>query len=55
MDSADHCRTQLAECGRLLLLAQGLAETTVLKLLIRSWNMIANQTDRYNDIMADRK
>jgi hypothetical protein len=33
----------------------GLAETTVLKLLIRSWNMIANQTDRYNDIMADRK
>jgi hypothetical protein len=37
MDSADHCRDQLAECRRLLPLARSEAEATVLKLLVRSW------------------
>jgi hypothetical protein len=55
MDSADHCRDQLAECRRLLLLAHSEAEATVLKLLVRSWRMIANQTDRYVELVGARK
>jgi hypothetical protein len=52
MDRADRCRTQADECHRLLLLAQSGAEATILTSLIRSWKMIANQTDRY---VASRK
>jgi hypothetical protein len=55
MDSADHCRDQLAECCRLLPLARSEAETTVLKLLVRSWRMTANQTDRYAELIDARK
>jgi hypothetical protein len=55
MDSADHCRDQLAECRRLLLLAHSEAEATVLKLLVRSWGMTANQTDRYVQLIDTRK
>jgi hypothetical protein len=51
MDRADRCRTQADECHRLLLLAQSGAEATILTSLIRSWKMIANQTDRYVAIM----
>jgi len=43
MDSADHCRMQA--CRRLLAVAE------VLKHLSRSWVMIANQTDRYVEIV----
>ena len=55
MDTADHCRDQLAECRRLLPLAHSEAETTVLKLLVRSWRMTANQTDRYVELIDARK
>jgi hypothetical protein len=55
MDSADHCRDQLAECRRLLVSAHSEAEATVLKLLVRSWRMTANQTDRYVDLVDARK
>jgi hypothetical protein len=55
MDSTEHCRSQLAECRRLMSLAQSEAEATVLKLLVRSWGMIANQTDRYADLIQARK
>jgi len=51
MDRADRCRTQADECHRLLLLAQSGAEATILTSLMRSWKMIANQTDRYVAIM----
>jgi hypothetical protein len=51
MDHADRCRTQADECHRLLLLAQSGAEATILTSLMRSWKMIANQTDRYVAIM----
>jgi len=51
MDHADRCRTQADECHRLLLLAQSGAEATILTSLMRSWKMIANQTDRYIAIM----
>jgi hypothetical protein len=47
MDRADRCRTQADECHRLMLLAQSGAEATILTSLMRSWKMIANQTDRY--------
>jgi hypothetical protein len=43
MDSAERCRSQLAECRKLLPLAKSEAESTVLKNLVRSWKMIANQ------------
>ena len=51
MDRADRCRTQADECHRLLLLAQSGAEATILTSLMRSWKMMANQTDRYVAIM----
>jgi hypothetical protein len=51
MDSAERCRAQLAECRRLVPLAHSEAEATVLRSLARSWSMIANQTDRYEEIM----
>ncbi len=51
MDRAERCRTQADECHRLMLLAQSGAEATILTSLMRSWKMIANQTDRYVAIM----
>jgi hypothetical protein len=47
MDAAIRCRTQAEKCHRLMLLSQSGAEATILTGLTRSWNMIANQTDRY--------
>jgi hypothetical protein len=47
MDPATRCRIQAEECNRLMLLSQSGAEATILTSLTRSWNMIANQTDRY--------
>jgi hypothetical protein len=55
MDSAERCRAQLAECRRLLPLAKSVAEATVLKNLVRSWKMIANQTGLYDEIIAAQK
>jgi hypothetical protein len=52
MDSAERCRAQLAECRRLVPLAKSVAEATVLKNLVRSWKMIANQTALYDEIIA---
>ena len=51
MDRADRCRAQADECHRLMLLAQSGAQATILTSLMRSWKMIANQTDRYVAIM----
>jgi hypothetical protein len=51
MDRAERCRAQADECPRLLLLATSGAEATILTSLMRSWKMIANQTDRYVAIM----
>jgi hypothetical protein len=42
---------QADEHRRLLLHSQSGAEATILTSLTRSWNMIANQTDRYTAIM----
>jgi hypothetical protein len=55
MESAERCRSQLAECRRLLPMAQSKAESTVLKNLVRSWKMIANQLALYEEIAAARK
>jgi hypothetical protein len=52
MDSAERCRTQLAE---LMPLAKSEAESTVLKNLVRSWKIIANQTALYDEIIAGQK
>jgi hypothetical protein len=51
MDRSDRCRTQADECHQLMLDSQSGAEATILTSLTRSWNMIANQTDRYTAIM----
>jgi hypothetical protein len=44
-------RCPLTGNNRLMLLAQSGAEATILTSLMRSWKMIANQTDRYVAIM----
>jgi hypothetical protein len=54
-DSAEQCRDQLAECRRLMPLAKSPAEATVLKNLVRSWKMIANQMALYEAILKDQK
>jgi hypothetical protein len=51
MDNAEHCLIQAQECRRLLTLAQSEAVASVLKNLSRNWVMIANQTDRYAEIV----
>jgi hypothetical protein len=51
MDNAEHCRLQVQECRRLLALPQSEAAAEILRNLCRSWTMIANQTDRYAEIV----
>lgn len=51
INEASRCRTQAEECQRLMLVAESGAEATILTSLMRSWKMIANQTDRYVAIM----
>jgi hypothetical protein len=55
MYSADNCRAQLEECRNLHPLAKSGAEATVLKNLVRSWKMIANQMALYESILKDQK
>ena len=54
MYSSESCRAQKAECKDLLSSAENQAETTVLNLLVRNWRSIANQTDRYTDLVRNR-
>jgi len=51
MDSAERCRMQAEECRRLLALAQSEAVAEVLKHLSPQLVKIANQTDRYVEIV----
>jgi hypothetical protein len=53
MDSAERCRAQAEECRRLVPLAQSEAEASILKNLSNTWVMLANQTDRYAEIMKE--
>jgi hypothetical protein len=53
MDNAEHCRDQLAECHRLMKLAQSIAEAEVLRNLSSSWSRLAGQIDRYNALMRE--
>jgi len=55
MYSSENCRTQLDECRNLHPAAKSAAEATVLKNLIRSWKMIANQMALYEAILKDQK
>jgi hypothetical protein len=55
MYSADNCRAQLEECRNLHPLAKSAAEATVLKNLVRSWKMIANQMALYEAILKDQR
>lgn len=55
MDSAERCRDQSAECPRLMNQAQGAAEATALRNLAYSWARFANQTDRYADLMLEKR
>lgn len=55
MYSSENCRTQLDECRNLYPSAKSTAEATVLKNLIRSWKMIANQMALYEAILKDQK
>ncbi len=51
MDSVEHCRMQAEECRRLLAYGTSKAAAQVLTNLSRTWVMIANQTDRYVEIV----
>jgi hypothetical protein len=51
MDTAERCRLQSTECRRLMELAQSEIEVKALRNLVRSWTLIANQTDQYAEIM----
>jgi len=51
MDNAEHCWIKAQECRRLLDLPQSEAAAQVLRNLCRSWVMIANQIDRYAEIV----
>jgi hypothetical protein len=55
MDTAQHCLAQLAICRRLQPSAKNEAEATVLKNLVRSWKMIANQIRLYEAVIDDQK
>ena len=55
MYNAEKCRAQLEECRNLHTLAKSAAEATVLKNLVRSWKMIANQMALYEAILKDQK
>jgi hypothetical protein len=55
MDTAQHCIAQLAICRRLQPSAKNEAEATVLKNLVRSWKMIANQIRLYEALIDDQK
>jgi hypothetical protein len=54
MYSSESCRAQMQECKDLLSLAGSQAEATVLNLLIRNWRNIANQTDRYAELVRNK-
>jgi hypothetical protein len=51
VDTAEYCRRQAQECRRLLALPQSEAAAQVLRNLCRSWVGIANQADRYAEIV----
>jgi hypothetical protein len=51
VDTAEYCRRQVQECRRLLALPQSEAAAQVLRNLCRSWVGIANQADRYAEIV----
>jgi hypothetical protein len=50
-DSAERCRMQAEECRRLLALPQSEASARLLTNLSRTWVILANQTDRYVEIL----
>ena len=54
MYSSESCRVQMEECKNLLQSAESQAETTVLNLLVRNWRNMANQTDRYKELVRNR-
>ena len=51
MDTAEYCRCQAQECRRLLGLPQSEAAAQVLRNLCHSWLRVANQADRYAEIV----
>jgi predicted DNA-binding ArsR family transcriptional regulator len=54
MDTAKRCRDQSSECLHLMKLAQSEAEARVLESLSHSWVRIANQTERYGQVIKGR-
>jgi hypothetical protein len=55
MDSAQHCLDQSAECRRMVKLAQSEVEAPALKEISRSWLRLANQIDRYDALVRNRR
>jgi hypothetical protein len=55
MDSAQHCLDQSAECRRIVKLVQSEVEARALKEISRSWLRLANQIDRYDALVRNRR
>jgi hypothetical protein len=54
MDSAQHCKDQVAECLRLVKLAQNKDQAEVLRNLSSSWSRLAGQIDRYDALVREQ-
>ena len=54
MYNSKSCRAEMEECKGLLPSAESQAEATVLNLLVHNWRNIANQTDRYTELVRNR-
>ena len=51
MDSSNNCRSQAVECLRLMKLAPSQAEAKLLNDIAQSWVRLANQIDRYRELV----
>ena len=54
MLSSESCQEQMQQCKELLTFAGSQAEATVLNLLIRNWQNIATQIDRYTELVRNK-
>ena len=53
MDSSNNCRSQATECLRLMKLTSSQAEAKLLNDIAQSWVRLANQIDRYRELVRN--
>jgi hypothetical protein len=55
LDSPQRCRSQAAECLRLMRLTQSKTEADALKFISQSWVRLAGQIDRYDALIREQR